>query len=71
MKLFLALQNSESNKVLANKEVELIKITTESGKELLVTPEHKVAIKTLFNKLKYISAEAIMPWHNVVTLDNS
>lgn len=51
------------------KEGELIKLTTESGKELLVTPEHKVAIKTFLNKIKYIPAETIKPWHNLVTLE--
>lgn len=51
------------------KEGEIIKLTTESGKELLVTPEHKVAIKTIFNKIKYIPAEAIKPWHTLVTID--
>ncbi len=54
-----------------HKEGELIKLTTESGKELLVTPEHKVAIKTLFNKIKYIPAETLKPWHSLVTLDSS
>ena len=52
-----------------NKHDKLIKLTTESGKELLVTPEHKVAIKALFNKIKYIPAEAIKPWHSLVTID--
>ena len=51
------------------KEGEIIKLITESGKELLVTPEHKVAIQTFFNKVKYIPAEAIKPWHTLITID--
>ena len=73
----LARNNNEINnvKVLSvnkyHKEGVLIKLTTESGKELLVTPEHKVAIRTIFNKIKYIPAETIKPWHSLVTLDSS
>ncbi|HLD15601.1 MAG TPA: ATP-binding protein [Candidatus Nanoarchaeia archaeon] len=48
----------------------LIKITTEYGKELIVTPEHKVAVKTIFNQIKYINADKIRPWHKVLTLDS-
>ena len=33
------------------KEGKLIKLTTETGKELIITPEHKVATKNLFNKI--------------------
>ncbi len=50
------------------REGELIKITTESGKELIITPEHKVAIKGFYNKIKYIEADKIKPWHKVITL---
>lgn len=52
-----------------HKEGELIKVTTESGKELLVTPEHKVAIKTIFNQIKYVRADALRSWHTLVTID--
>lgn len=47
----------------------LIKIISESGKELLVTPEHKVAVIGLFNKIKYIEAIQLKPWHKLVTLE--
>ncbi len=47
----------------------LIKLTTESGKELIVTSEHKVAIKSLFNKIKYIRADKLNFWHKVIILE--
>ncbi len=47
----------------------LIKLTTETGKELIVTPEHKVAVKDFFSKIKYISAENLKPWHKLITLN--
>ncbi len=47
----------------------LIKLTTSSGKELIVTPEHKVAIKSFFNRIKYIQAEKVKFWHKVITLN--
>lgn len=52
----------------SHKDEELIKITTESGKELLVTPEHKVAIRTFFNKIRYIRADQLRQWHQLITL---
>ncbi len=52
-----------------NKHKFLIKLITETGKELIVTPEHKVAVKDFFNKIKYIAAENLKPWHKVITLD--
>lgn len=45
----------------------LIKLITEKGKVLIVTPEHKIAIKKS-NKLEYIRADKIRPWHKIVTL---
>jgi Lon-like ATP-dependent protease len=50
------------------KEGELIKITTESGKQLIVTPEHKVAVKGFFRKIKYIRADEIRPYHKLITI---
>ena len=50
------------------KEGDIIKITTESGKELVVTPEHKVAIKW-FNKIRYLEAHKLKPWHRILVLD--
>ena len=44
----------------------LIKITTESGKELIVTPEHKVAIKKL-GKIIYKEAKNLTRFDKVVT----
>ncbi len=47
----------------------LIKIATQSGKELIVTPEHKVAIKSFLNKIRYVRADKIRPWHKLVVFD--
>jgi len=47
----------------------LIKLTTVFGKELIVTPEHKVAVRTILNKIRYIRADKIKPWHNLITLE--
>ena len=47
----------------------LVKLTTSSGKELIVTPEHKVGIKSFLNKIKYIRADKVKFWHKVVTLN--
>lgn len=70
---------SEKNKEIKENEVlsvnrylysgVLIKIKSEFGKELIVTPEHKVAIKSFFNKVKYIRADCLKPWHKLVTLE--
>ena len=51
-----------------NKHLKLIKITSESGKQVVVTPEHRVAIKTILNKIKYIRADKIKPWHSLITM---
>jgi len=45
----------------------LIKITTESGKILMITPEHKVAIRDMFNKIGYIRADKLKNWHNIIS----
>ncbi len=50
------------------KKGSLIRITTESGKELIVTPEHKIAVKTIFNQIRYINADKIKPWHKLITV---
>ena len=47
----------------------LIKLTTKSGKFLIVTPEHKVAIKNWLGKIIYKRADKIKPWHKLVTLN--
>ncbi|MFA4887361.1 MAG: ATP-binding protein [Candidatus Nanoarchaeia archaeon] len=47
---------------------DLIKLITSSGKELIVTPDHKVAIKSFLNKIKYIRADKVRFWHKMVTL---
>ena len=44
----------------------LIKLTTESGKTLLVTPEHKVAVKK-FGKIIYKEAGKLTRFDKVVT----
>lgn len=49
------------------KKGHLIKITTESGKELLVTPEHKVAIKK-FGKIVYKETQKLTRFDKVVTI---
>lgn len=46
----------------------LIKLKTDSGKELIVTPEHKVAVKGLFNRVRYVRADKIRPWHKLIIL---
>ncbi len=55
------------NKYLYNNN--LVKLTTQSGKELIVTPEHKVAIKSFLNKIRYIRADKIRPWHKLMVFD--
>ena len=52
-----------------NKNKHLIKLITESGKELIVTPEHKIAIKNIFNRISYIEASKIKQWHKLITLN--
>src|SRR3989338_467910 len=52
-----------------HKKGELIKLITDSGKELLVTPEHKVAVIGLFNKIRYVEAMNLKPWHKLITLE--
>lgn len=47
----------------------LIKIATQSGRELIVTPEHKVAIKSFLNKIRYVRADKIRSWHRLVVFD--
>lgn len=55
------------NKYLYNNN--LVKLTTQSGKELIVTPEHKVAIKGLLDKVRYVRADKVRPWHKLVVFD--
>ncbi len=50
-----------------NKHKNLIKITTESGKQLIITPEHKVAVKR-FKKIIYKKAESLTKLDKVVTI---
>ena len=50
------------------KKGELIKVTTMSGKELVVTPEHKVAIKR-FNKIIYKEAIKLTRLDKVLSLE--
>ncbi len=50
------------------KEGEIIKIVTESGKEITITPEHKVAVQG-FAGIKYIEAKKLRFWHKLLTLD--
>lgn len=52
-----------------HKKGSLIKLTTKYGKELIVTQEHKVAVKNFLNKIKYIRADKIKPWHKLITLN--
>ena len=49
-----------------NKHPYLIKLTTESGKALLVTPEHKVAIKR-FRRIIYKEAQKLTRFDRVIT----
>ncbi len=44
----------------------LIKLTTASGKELLVTPEHKIAVSK-FGKIKYKEAQKLTRFDKVIT----
>ena len=46
----------------------LIKLITEKGKELIVTPEHKIAIKTLVG-IKYLRADKIKSYHKLITFE--
>ena len=68
-------KNAQEVEVLsANKYLykgNLIKLRTGSGKELIVTPEHKVAVKGLFNKIRYVRADKVRPWHKLMVLDTS
>ncbi len=48
---------------------DLIKLTTASGKELIVTPEHKVAVKGFF-RIKYIRADKVRSHHKLIGLVN-
>ena len=50
-----------------SKKDEVVKITTESGKELIVTPEHKVAVKQ-FRKVIYKEAQKLTRFDKVVAL---
>lgn len=50
------------------KKGELIKLTIESGKELIVTPEHKVAVKR-FGKIIYKEAQKLTKFDKVITLN--
>lgn len=50
------------------KKGDLIKITTESGKELIVTPEHKVAIKDFLGKIFYKEARKLTKLDEVITI---
>ena len=63
----------ENNEILSVNKYKfkgsLIKLITESGKELIVTPEHKVAVKGLFNKINYIRADKIKSRHRLITLN--
>ena len=69
---------AENNKQIEESEVlsanrypftgNLIKITTETGKTLLVTPEHKVAVKR-FGKIIYKAAEKLTRFDKVITLN--
>ena len=47
---------------------ELIKITTESGKTLITTPEHKIATKSLFGKKSYKRADKLKRNQNLFTI---
>jgi|SRR3989344_5182219 len=69
---------AENNKQVEESEVlsanrypftgNLIKITTETGKTLLVTPEHKVAVKR-FGKIIYKAAEKLTRFDKVITVN--
>ncbi|HZX12509.1 MAG TPA: ATP-binding protein [Candidatus Nanoarchaeia archaeon] len=72
---------AEKNKVVRESEVlsvnkylysgDLIKIKSESGKELIVTPEHKIAIRSFFNKVKYVRANKLRSWHKIIALSSA
>jgi Lon-like ATP-dependent protease len=51
-----------------NNHKHLIKLTTESGKELIVTPEHKVAVKR-FGTIIYKEAAKLTRLDKVISLD--
>ncbi len=51
-----------------NKSDYLIKIKTDSGKELTVTPEHKVAVKR-FGKIFYKEAKKLTRFDKIIALD--
>ncbi len=55
------------NRYLSNKP-HLIKLTTESGRQLIVTPEHKVAVKKL-GKIIYKEAGRLTRFDKVLTLN--
>src|SRR3989344_5177827 len=46
----------------------LIKLTTKSGKSVIVTPEHKVAVKNWLGKIIYKRADKIKPWNKLITI---
>jgi len=50
------------------KRGELIKITTESGKELIVTPEHRIAVKK-WGKIIYKEARKLTRFDKVITVN--
>ncbi len=50
---------------------DLTKITTTNGKELTVTPEHKIATRNIFGKIIYKEAFKLTKFDNIVTLDTS
>lgn len=51
-------------------EKELIKIRTESGKEILVTPEHKIAVQR-FGRIFYKEAKKITRFDKIIALDST
>ena len=50
------------------KEGEIIKLTTESGKEIIITPEHKVAVNSLAG-IRYIEARKLKSWHKLLAIN--
>src|SRR3989338_595736 len=46
----------------------LIKLTTKSGKSVIVTPEHKVAVKNWLGKIIYKRADKIKPLNKLITI---
>lgn len=65
--------NIEETEILSSNRYKykgnLIKLTTEKGKELIVTPEHKVAVRTFSNNIKYLKADQIRSWHRLITFE--